>query len=317
MHRREFKKIKKKIGKKWEEAQPLHPNYPRPGPSRRSWPSGRAPASPLACSLASPAPPHSARPSFPDPPLQPSAPHPHSPARPRQLHPSRDPTPSPPRSAHVRGSAPMRAHARRSRGRVQPPSSLVSGAPPTIHLSQPPPPTTPSPAPTSLGSRKNCSPSSPLACLAIAPAAVRVGAADAVKLRRLTREPCRPPGARPRFLCTQQRGAGARMHDPGAISWRSVRLERGVVPDRAANVARPAWPARLAVWPALGVRPVGPSSRSRAAAAQRALALSVRHAWLSFPIRRPVRARAMLAVFTLHCPWHRRSLRVGTPTTLA
>jgi hypothetical protein len=83
----------------------------------------------------------------------------------------------------------MHAHARRSRDRVQQPGSLVSGAPPTIHLSQPPPPTTSSPAPTSLGSRKNCLPSSPLARLVVAPAAVRVGAADAVKLCHLAREP--------------------------------------------------------------------------------------------------------------------------------
>nr|ACG26268.1 hypothetical protein [Zea mays] len=40
---------------------------------------------------------------------------------------------------------------------------------------------------------QNCSPSSPLARLAVAPAAVRVGAADAVKLRRLARSSLAPP----------------------------------------------------------------------------------------------------------------------------
>jgi hypothetical protein len=59
----------------------------------------------------------------------------------------------------------------------------------------------------------------------------------------------------------------------------AARLCSAVAPAQpAVGVARPM--AR----PVLDVRPAGPSARSRAACAQRALAQSVRHAWLSFPI---------------------------------
>jgi hypothetical protein len=46
-----------------------------------------------------------------------------------------------------------------------------------------------------------------------------------------------------------------------ASDWRLARPARGVVPGRAARAARPAWPARLMVQPAFGVRPAGPPAR--------------------------------------------------------